>query len=186
MFRRWLSLTSYALAALLFAVNAAAMNAIEDLVAMGHDTTPSAVGWAADAYLIALAGVLIPLKARRSVFVSAVALFGLASLVIAFTEGAGLLIGARAVQGLAAAVALRAGLALLVAAFQGGRMWPLVAAVAAAIVVGYLGGVVWGAYVAEMFSYRWIFLANVVPVALVAATFVPRAPQQEMVGAPAS
>lgn len=181
MIRRWLTLTSFTLAALLFATNATVLNAIEEPLAMLYGITPSAVAWAADAYLIALAGVLIPVKARRIVFVSAVAVFALASVVTAFFDGAIVLIGARAVQGLAAAVAIRAGFVLVVAAFRGARVWPLVAMVATAIVVGYVGGVVWGAFVTEMFSGRWIFLANVVPALLIALSFAPAAPKPDAV-----
>ncbi|MGV9305646.1 MFS transporter [Nonomuraea sp. NPDC003727] len=182
MIRRWLTLAAFTLSVLLFAVNATVMDAIDEPIAFAYGITPSAAGWAADAYLFALVGVLIPVKARRSVFVSAVAVFGVASIVASFATEATALVGGRAVQGLAAAVAIRAGFVLLVAAFQGARVWPLVVAVSAAIIVGYVGGPVWGGYVAEMFSCRWVFLADVLPAVVVAALFVG-APKADTAGA---
>ncbi len=83
--------------------------------------------WVINAYTIAfggffpLAGRAGDLFGRRRVFLAGVAAFTLASLASGLAPGPGLLIGARAVHGLAAAFVVPLTLAMIAAAFPEGR-----------------------------------------------------------------
>jgi EmrB/QacA subfamily drug resistance transporter len=103
---------------------------------------------------------------RRRVYLGGVALFALASAACAVATSPGVLIGARAVQGAAAAAMIPAALALLLTAFppqQWARViaaWGAVSAVAAGV------GPPLGGLLVEAGSWRWIFVINV-PVGLI-------------------
>src|SRR3989442_2400139 len=83
--------------------------------------------WTINAFTLALAAGMITAAAlgdrlgRRRVFVVGLAVFTLASAACALAPNAGLLIAARAVQGLGAAMVMPLSLTILVAAFPPGR-----------------------------------------------------------------
>ncbi|GAA3469199.1 hypothetical protein GCM10018965_037520 [Nonomuraea roseola] len=166
-------LISFTLAAFLFATNLTVLNVIHEHISRDHELAPAAVAWASNAFFVVLVGALVPFKARRSVFVSAVAVFGLASLLGAFFVEAAVLIAVRGVQGLAAGVAIRAGFVLVVAAFRGARVWPMVVMLSVAGALGLVGGPTVGVVINEVSAFTSILLADVVLAILVAASFPP-------------
>ncbi len=99
------------------------------LPSIGEDLgfSRSGLQWVISAYVLAFGGFLLPagraadLLGRRRVFVAGLALFSGASLVCALSGSAGLLVAARAAQGLGAAVVTPAALAILTAAVPEGR-----------------------------------------------------------------
>ena len=131
-----------------------------------------ALSWVVNAYALAFAALLVVLGrfadriGRRRVYLGGVALFALASAACAVATSPGVLIGARAVQGAAAAAMIPAALALLLTAFppqQWARViaaWGAVSAVAAGV------GPPLGGLLVEAGSWRWIFVINV-PVGLI-------------------
>ena len=131
-----------------------------------------ALSWVVNAYALAFAALLVVLGraadriGRRRMYLAGVALFAVASAACAAATSPGVLIGARAVQGVAAAAMIPAALALLLAAFPPQRWagaiaaWGAVSAVAAAL------GPPLGGLLVEAGSWRWIFVINV-PVGLV-------------------
>jgi MFS family permease len=139
-----------------------------------------ALQWVVTAYVLAFAGCLLPagrladLAGRRRVFAAGLALFTAASLACALAPGAEVLIAARAVQGLGAALTAPAALATLVAAFPAGpgreravAVWTGVAA------AGGAAGLVLGGVIAGGPGWRWVFLINV-PLGLAALALTPR------------
>lgn len=132
----------------------------------------SALQWVVDAYTLTLAGGLLTAATigdrigRRRVFVVGLALFTTASLACALAADAGQLDGARAVQGLGAALLFGTALPLLGAAFptpaaRSRAIGAFGATMAAATAIGpLLGGVI-----VDGPGWRWIFLLNV-PVGL--------------------
>src|SRR5437763_5768868 len=82
--------------------------------------------WVVNAYTVTFAGFLLlggraaDLLGQRRVFVSGLVLFGLASLAGGFADTQGLLIAARAAQGLGGAIVAPASLAILTTTFEEG------------------------------------------------------------------
>ena len=122
--------------------------------------------WLVNAYLLMLGafvligGVLGDRFGRRRVFLTGVVLFALASLLCAVAPDARLLIAARALQGLAAALLTPASLALIGSVFapeERGRAFGLWAGFGA--LAGALGPVV-GGWLVDNASWRAIFLLN--------------------------
>jgi EmrB/QacA subfamily drug resistance transporter len=131
------------------------------------DSSISALSWVLNAYNIVFAaslvicGRLTDLLGRRRSFVGGVLLFTLASLWCGLAPSLDVLIAARMVQALGAALLVPASLALVVEAFPSGHrahaigLWGATAAAAAG-----LGPPIGGALV-ELGGWRWAFLVNV-------------------------
>ncbi|WP_240929942.1 DHA2 family efflux MFS transporter permease subunit [Streptomyces coryli] len=128
----------------------------------------SGLQWVVNAYAITFAGLLLlggraaDLFGRKRVFLAGLALFTAASLAGGLADGPGMLIAARAVQGIGAAVLSPATLTILTTAFPEGPArtraigtWTAVGAGG-----GAAGGLV-GGLLTEHLSWRWVLLVNV-------------------------
>jgi EmrB/QacA subfamily drug resistance transporter len=125
------------------------------------------LSWVVNAYALAFAALLVVLGrvadrvGRRRVYLAGAALFALSSLVCAVAPSVGVLVAARAVQGIAAAAMIPAALGLLLASFPPKRWaaviagWGAVGSVAAAL------GPPIGGLLSDGASWRWIFVINV-------------------------
>ena len=135
--------------------------------------------WVLSAYLLTYGGFMLlggraaDLLGRRRLLVAGIVVFALASLAAGIAQTAGLLIGARLVQGVGAAMMVPATLSILTTTFTEGAdrhkalgAWGAVAGLASAVGV-FLGGVI-----TEAAGWRWVFWVNL-PVAavLLVATF---------------
>ena len=128
--------------------------------------------WVIESYALFLASLLLVGGAfgdrfgRRRVFMLGVALFTVAAVACALASTPLLLIAARAVQGIGAALLVPGSLALISAAFpqsQRGKAigtWSAFSGISAAI------GPVLGGFLVDHFSWRWAFLINA-PIAMV-------------------
>jgi len=136
----------------------------------------SALGWVITAYTLTFGGCLLAAGrladriGRRKAFRAGLALFGAASLACGLAPSGAVLIGARAVQGLGAAVVSPAALALLLTARRDRRAvgWWTAAAAGGGASGWVLGGVLTGAL-----DWRWVFLVNL-PVCAAALVLTPR------------
>ncbi len=142
--------------------------------------------WIVTGYALAFGGLLLlggrlgDLYGRRRVFMIGLAVFAIASLLGGFAANEGLLLAARGLQGLGAALASPAALALITTTFPAGparnRAFAVYAAMsgAGAAVGLILGGWLTGLEpVLGLEGWRWTFLINV-PIGLLAATAAPR------------
>jgi EmrB/QacA subfamily drug resistance transporter len=159
-------------------VNVALPSIREDL-----DTGLAAQQWIVEAYLLTLGALILvggslgDHLGRRRVLVAGLVGFGVTSALCALAPSAGVLVGTRALQGVAGALLVPSSLALITATFPGDERGAAIGSWTAwtgmAFVIGPLGG---GALV-EFASWRWIFALNV-PLVLVTLWFV-RAGVQE-------
>src|SRR5919201_4875927 len=139
----------------------------------------STVQWTLTAYAITFGGFLLlggrvsDLLGRRIVFVGGLALFTAASLACGLSHiagSAGLLIAARAVQGVGAAIISPAALSIVTTTFTGGAernkalgIWGALGGSGAA------AGVLFGGILTKYLGWEWIFFVNVPVGALVLA-----------------
>jgi EmrB/QacA subfamily drug resistance transporter len=137
---------------------------------VARDLHASATGvqWILNAYYIPLvafvlvAGSLGDVVGHRRVFIGGLLLFGGGAVLCATAPDVGLLITGRALQGVAAAMVLAAGLALVTTANPGDRRDRAVGQfVAATAAVPALGPFISGALV-DWLSWRWLFIVPLV------------------------
>jgi EmrB/QacA subfamily drug resistance transporter len=138
---------------------------------------PAGLTWVLTAYSLAFGGFMLlggrvaDVFGRGRTFVAGLALFTLASLASGIVAGGSALIAARAAQGLGAALASPAALAIIVTSFEGSErdralgVWAALGAAGAAA-----GGVLGGALTSGP-GWRWIFLITV-PVGLAVASSI--------------
>ncbi|KMS83457.1 MULTISPECIES: MFS transporter [Streptomyces] len=185
---RWvLALTAVAglIVALDQLVVATALNTIRrDLGASMAD-----LEWTVNAFGLGFAALLIPAAelgdriGRKRAYLSGLLLFAAASAACALAPTTGVLIGARAVQGAAAALLSPAALALLTEATPPRRRGAVMGVYAAVTGLAVVGGPLVGGAVAEGLAWQWIFWINVPVIAVVVP--IARSVLTEHTGRPA-
>jgi EmrB/QacA subfamily drug resistance transporter len=173
---------------LLLACTAQFMLVVDDTITnvalptIAHDLHFSVanLSWVVNAYLLTFGGLLLVggrLADRfgpRRMFALSLAGFAIASIVSGLSGSAGLLVGARAVQGACGALLSPAALALLLAASPEGEARRRALAVWAGLLgLGAATGLLAGGALVQLVSWRWIFFVNA-PVAALALAAVPR------------
>jgi EmrB/QacA subfamily drug resistance transporter len=136
--------------------------------------------WVVNAYTLTFAGFLMlggrasDLLGRRRVFLGGTALFVLASLTCALADSQAVLLGARALQGVGAAIISPASLAIIATSFEEGRdrnralgVWGAMAG------LGGSSGVLLGGALTQGVGWPAIFLINV-PIGLTVVLLGPR------------
>ncbi|MEU7583733.1 MFS transporter [Streptomyces sp. NPDC041068] len=143
--------------------------------------TAAGLAWVVNAYLIAFGGLLLlvgrlgDLVGRKRMFVAGLALFTLASVLCGIATDQGVLVAARALQGVGGAMTSAVVLGMLVSLFPEPREQAKAIAVFSA--VGAAGGALGtflGGALTEALNWHWIFLINlpIGVIALVAAVRV--------------
>jgi EmrB/QacA subfamily drug resistance transporter len=133
--------------------------------------------WTVNAYNLSFAVMLITAAAvgdrygRRAFYAVGLGLFAASSAASALAPNVGLLIAARAVQGVSAALVLTLGLALLSAAFPPERRGTAIGLFSAVTGLAVASGPLVGGAIAEGLAWEWIFWLNV-PIGLVAIPLV--------------
>ncbi len=146
------------------------------------------LSWIVTGYALAFGGLLLlggrlgDLYGRRRIFITGLTMFAVASLLGGFAQNEAMLLGSRALQGLGAALAAPAALALITTTFPAGparnRAFAVYAAMsgAGAAVGLILGGWLTGldsVFGLELSGWRLTFLINT-PIGLAAAALAPR------------
>jgi EmrB/QacA subfamily drug resistance transporter len=146
----------------------------------GLHFTEANLQWVVNAYTVTFAGFLLlggraaDLLGRRRVFVAGLTLFSLASLAGGFAHSQGMLIAARALQGLGGAIVAPASLSILTTTFTEGAARNRAVGVWGAMGgAGGAAGVLLGGVLTDTLGWRWILFINV-PIGLAAALFSQR------------
>jgi EmrB/QacA subfamily drug resistance transporter len=149
----------------------------------------AAMHWVVNAYLLMLGalvlvgGVLGDRLGQRTVFVWGLALFTLASVVCGLAPDAGMLIAARAAQGIGAALLVPSSLAIIAAVYPEAERGKAIGIWAAAGAITTAIGPVLGGWLVDAVSWRAIFFINV-PLAIAAVMLAHSAvPNQRNGGA---
>ncbi|MFE7930592.1 MFS transporter [Streptomyces sp. NPDC057456] len=174
---KWILLTTV-LGSSMALLDSTVVNVALPRIGRDLDTDLAALQWTVNAYLLTLAGLILlggslgDHYGRRKVFVIGVVWFAVASLLCGIAPNAGVLVAARALQGVGGALLTPGSLALIQASFHPddrGRavgLWSGFGGMGAAV-GPFLGG-----WLVDGPGWRWVFLLNVplavvcVPVAL--------------------
>lgn len=165
---RWLALYVLCLATLMIVLDVTIVNVALPSIRTDLGFSVTSLAWVVNAYLLTYGGCLLlggrlgDLFGHRRLFIAGIVLFTLSSLVCGLSTTKGLLIAARAVQGVGGAVASAVSLSLMLTLFTepGERakamgIFGFVASGGGSIGV-LLGGILTGSL-----NWHWIFLVNV-------------------------
>jgi EmrB/QacA subfamily drug resistance transporter len=175
--RRWLILAVVGTAFFMTILDVAIVNVAIPSIQTDLDITQTTVEWVIIAYSITFGGFLLlggrmaDLLGRRRIFVAGLIVFTLSSLACGLSHALGsaaVLIGARAVQGLGAAIISPAALSIVTTTFTEGAernkalgIWGALGGSGAA------AGVLFGGILTKYLGWEWIFFVNVPVGALV-------------------
>jgi EmrB/QacA subfamily drug resistance transporter len=140
-----------------------ALPAIEDDLGGGL----AAQQWVANAYLLALGSLILiggslgDIYGERRVFAIGVAAFGVMSIACAVAPTTEVLIGARALQGAAAALVTPSSLAIIVAAFRPSDRGAAIGSWTAWGGISAIIGPLVGGLIVDQASWRWVFALNI-------------------------
>src|SRR5271155_1877865 len=165
---RWWALTAVSLATLMCYLDNNVVNVALPTIERSLHLSVSGLEWIVSSYLLVLGGLLLvggrvaDVFGRRRIFLVGLVIFTLSSLAAGLAGSADVLIAARAVQGLGAALVMPASLAIIAATFTDARertaaigIWGAVSALGLAL------GPVIGGLVSQHPHWGWIFLINV-------------------------
>ena len=177
---RWRILAVVATAFFMTILDVSIVNVALPSIARALDFSQANLQWVITAYAISFGGFLLlggraaDLLGRRRVFIVGVALFTVASFVCGVAQSEGMLIAARAIQGLGGAVISPAALSIVMTSFEEGPernkalgVWGALGGSGAAV------GVLAGGVLTQYLSWRWIFFVNV-PVGALVLALTPR------------
>src|SRR5438552_4595590 len=182
--RRWLILAVVGAAFFMTILDVAIVTVAIPSIQKDLHINESTVQWLLTAYAITFGGFLLlggrmaDLLGRRRIFVAGLILFTLASLTCGLATSAGVLIAARAVQGLGAAIISPAALSIVSTTFTEGAernkalgIWGALGGSGAA------AGVLFGGILTKYLGWEWIFFVNVPVGALVFGLTYPFVPE---------
>jgi EmrB/QacA subfamily drug resistance transporter len=176
--RRGLALTIMLGAQLMIILDATVVNIALPHIQTGLHFSSTNLSWVMNAYILTFGGLLLlggragDILGRRRMFIAGLTIFTLASLAGGLATTSGMLLAARAIQGVGGALASPAVLALVVSSFPEGRERVKALAIYSAVVTGGSSlGLVLGGLITEWLSWRWVLFINVpIGIAVVAIT----------------
>lgn len=117
--------------------------------------------------LILLAGSLSDIFGRQKILKIGIIGFGIASLLCGLAPDTDIIILARAAQGVFGALLVPSSLALIIDRFSGAAQGKAIGTWTAWTGISFLIGPLAGGFLVDTLSWRWIFLINILPIAIV-------------------
>ena len=177
--RKWLALALLSAVQFMVVLDIAIVNVALPSIKDDLGFSQENLQWVISAYALVFGGFLLlggrasDLLGRRRLFLVALVVFTVASLLAGLAWSEASLIGARALQGLGAAIITPAALSILSTTFVEGRERNIALGVWGAVGgFGAAAGVLMGGILTDALSWEWIFFVNV-PVGLVAFALTP-------------
>lgn len=180
----WQIVATVSLGTTMLVLSGTVLNIALPLIAGHYKAGPLAATWVVLGFmlvqtsLLVVCGRLADRFDRRKVYLSGLALFTLASLAAASAPTIEVLIVLRTLQGIAAAMAMANGTALIAAAVPAERLSQSMGVYLGALGAAPLLGPSLGGYLADTFGWQWVFLMDV-PVGITALAWgaycLPRA-----------
>jgi EmrB/QacA subfamily drug resistance transporter len=182
--RRWGILAIVGAAFFMTVLDVAIVNVALPSISKDLNVTETTVQWVLIAYAITFGGFLLlggrmsDLLGRKRIFIVGLVSFTIASLVCGLATNIGVLITARAVQGVGAAIISPAALSIVTTTFEEGAernkalgIWGALGGSGAA------AGVLFGGILTKYLGWQWIFYVNVPVGALVFGLTLPFVPE---------
>jgi EmrB/QacA subfamily drug resistance transporter len=172
--RRWLALLLVCAAQLMIVLDGTIVNVALPAIQGSLGFSGAGLSWVVNAYLLTFGGFLLlggragDLFGRRRVFAFGLGLFTFASLLCGLAGSQGVLVAARALQGVGGAIIAPAALSIIITSFKDPAERARAMGVWAFVVSGGASvGVLLGGVLTQTLSWPWIFFVNL-PVGLVA------------------
>ncbi len=166
--RKWLALGLLAAAQFMVVVDIAIVNVALPSIKLDLGFSERNLQWVISAYALTFGGFLLlggrmaDLLGRRRMFLIGTVVFTVASLLAGLAWSETSLIGARAVQGVGAALITPAALSILSTTFTEGRERNLALGIWGAVGgFGAAAGVLLGGVLTQTLSWNWIFFVNI-------------------------
>jgi EmrB/QacA subfamily drug resistance transporter len=177
--RKWLALGLLSAVQFMVVLDIAIVNVALPSIKVDLGFSQENLQWVISAYALVFGGFLLlggraaDLVGRRRIFLAGITVFTVASLLAGFAWSETSLIGARALQGLGAAVITPAALSILSTTFVEGRERNIALGVWGAVGgFGAAAGVLLGGILTDALSWEWIFFVNV-PVGVAGFVLAP-------------
>ena len=165
-FPRWRVFPPLALGTIMATLDISVVNIALPTLARAFRVPLTTIEWVVLAYVVTITGLLLTLGrvsdlvGRRRVYGAGLALFTVASALCGAAPGAHLLIAARALQGLGAAMMTANSAAILISSFPESERGKALGAFGAMVGVGLALGPPIGGLLVQL-SWRWIFILNI-------------------------
>ncbi len=183
---RWLALYVLCLGDLMIVLDTTIVNVALPSIRQDLGFSQTSLAWVVNAYLLTFGGFLLlsgrlgDLFGHRRLFLIGISLFTVASIVCGISTTQGLLVGARAVQGLGGAVVSAVALSLMMNLFTEQAERAKAMGIFGFVMAGGGSlGVLLGGILTDTINWHWIFLVNVpigVAVVILTLRLLPAAP----------
>jgi EmrB/QacA subfamily drug resistance transporter len=177
--RKWFALALLSAVQFMVVLDIAIVNVALPSIQVDLGFSQENLQWVISAFALVFGGFLLlggraaDLLGRRRIFLAGTIVFTISSLLAGLAWSEGSLIGARAFQGLGAAVITPAALSILSTTFVEGRERNIALGVWGAVGgFGAAAGVLMGGVLTDALSWEWIFFVNI-PVGLTALVLAP-------------
>src|SRR6476660_4930693 len=164
---RWIALIILCCGDLMIVLDTTIVNVALPSIRNDLGFSPTSLAWVVNAYLLTFGGFLLlggrlgDLYGHRRLFLIGIALFTLSSLACGLEKTQGLLVAARAVQGLGGAVVSAVAFSLIVVLFTEPAERAKAMGVFGFVMSGGGSiGVLAGGLLTDLLSWHWIFLVN--------------------------
>ena len=155
-------------AQLMVVLDATIVNIALPDISKALDFSPTGLSWVINAYTLVFGGLLLlgaragDILGRRRVFLAGIGIFSVASLLGGFASSAALLLAARSLQGVGAALAAPSALALLMTMYPDARERTKAIGYYTAVSIGGSAvGLIAGGMLTQWTSWRWVLFVNV-------------------------
>jgi EmrB/QacA subfamily drug resistance transporter len=170
---RWIALAFMAISLLVISLDNTVLSLALPSIAEGLGSSASQLQWVVDAYILAIAGLLLTMGylgdrlGRKPTLIVGLGIFALFSLGAALSNSTEMLIAMRAMMGIGAAIILPATLSILTATFRDAKeRAQAIALWAATFALGMGIGPLIGGWLLENFSWSSVFYINIPVIAI--------------------
>src|SRR6187549_3260627 len=166
--KRWLALIVLCLGDLMIVLDTTIVNVALPSIRADLGFSQTSLVWVVNAYMLTFGGFLLlagrlgDLYGQRRLFLIGITIFTLASLACGIASSKGMLVTARAVQGIGGAVVSAVALSLIMTLFvEPAERAKAMGVVGFVLSGGGTAGVLLGGILTDLLSWHWIFLVNI-------------------------